>query len=277
MRRLYAILLLAVWLAAAADTGPVRFVILGDRTGEAVPGIYEQVWREAAAENPAFVVTVGDTIQGLDDARAPAEWQQVDQILKPYRRFPIYLTAGNHDIWSAASEQLFREHAGHPPHYSFDSGPVHCTVLDNSRSDEMPAGEMAFLEADLKAHASQPVKFIVSHRPSWLINIALQNPDLPLQKLARQYGVQYVVAGHIHQMLHFSLQGVTYVSMPSAGGHLRNSGKYEDGWFFAHALVEVQGTRVQFQIRELKPPHGQGRETTVDDWGMTGLVAKRSK
>jgi Icc protein len=278
VRRLYAILLLlAVWLATAADPGSVRSVILGDRTGEAAPGVYEQVWHEAAAENPAFVVTVGDTIQGLDDARAPAEWRQMEQILKPYRRFPIYLAAGNHDIWSAASEQLFREHAGHPPHYSFDSGPVHCTVLDNARSDEMPAGEMAFLEADLKAHAAQPVKFIVSHRPSWLINVALQNPDFPLQKLVRQYGVQYVVAGHIHQMLHFTLQGVTYISMPSAGGHLRNSGKYEDGWFFGHVLVERQGTHIRFQIEELKPPHGQGRVSTVDDWGMTGLVAKHNK
>ncbi len=278
MRRLYAVLLLlAVWLAAAAGPGSLRFVILGDRTGEAVPGVYGQVWHEAAEENPAFVVTVGDTIQGLDDARAPAEWRRVEQILKPYRRFPIYLAAGNHDIWSAASEQLFREHGGHPPHYSFDSGPVHCTVLDNSRSDEMPAGEMAFLNADLKAHAAQPVKFIVSHRPSWLINVALQNPDFPLQKLARQYGVQYVVAGHIHQMLHFTLQGVTYISMPSAGGHLRNSGKYEDGWFFGHVLVEAQGTHIRFQIEELKPPHGQGRVSAVDDWGMTGLVAKHNK
>jgi Icc protein len=278
VRRLYAVLLLlAVWLVAAADPGPLRFVILGDRTGEAVPGVYEQVWREAASENPAFVATVGDTIQGLDDASAPAEWQQVDQILKPYRRFPIYLAAGNHDIWSAPSEQLFREHAGHPPFYSFDSGPVHCTVLDNSRWDDIPSGEMAFLEADLRAHAAQPVKFIFSHRPWWLINVALQNADFPLQKLARQYGVQYVVAGHIHQMLHFTLQGVTYLSMPSAGGHLRNSGKYEDGWFFGHALVEVQGTHIKFQIEELRPPHGQGRESTVDDWGMNGLLAKHNK
>jgi Icc protein len=278
VRQLYGILLLiAVWIATAADPGPFRFVILGDRTGETVPGVYEQVWRETVAENPAFVLTVGDSIQGLHDDDAPAEWQQVEQILQPYRRFPIYLAAGNHDIWSSASEQLFLKHTGRAVHFSFDSGPVHCTVLDNSRSDELSSSELAYLEADLKVHAERPVKFIVSHRPSWLLDVAMQNPESAVQRLARQYGVQYVIAGHLHQMLHLSLQGVTYISMPSAGGHLRNSEKYEDGWFFGHVLVQVQGSETQFQIEEAKPPHGQGRKTTLDGWGMTGLISKHTK
>ena len=253
----------------AAD--PLRFAILGDRTGESRPGVYEQVWRETAAENPAFVVTVGDTIQGLHDDSAPSEWQQVERILDPYRRLPIYLTPGNHDIWSAVSEQLYREHAKHPLHYSFDSGDVHVTILDNSRSDELSPDELKFLESDLKAHASQPVKFIFSHRPSWIVHVALQNPDFPLHRLAKQYGVQYVVAGPVPQLLRFNLQGITYLSMPSAGGHLRASEAYADGWFFAHALVDVRGTAIRFQIEEAKAPHGQGRITAAGDWGMAGL------
>lgn len=189
-----------------------------------------------------------------------------------WNRVPLYLVPGNHDIWSAASEQLFRKYSGHPPHYSFDHGGMHVTVLDNSRSDELSPDELAFLEEDLKAHAAAPVKFILSHRPSWLIPVALHNTDFPLHKLARQYGVQYVVAGHVHQMLHFELEGVTYISMPSSGGHLRLSKKYEDGWFFGHARVAVTGHDVDFQIEELKAPRGQGRETKASDWGMTGLV-----
>jgi hypothetical protein len=31
--------------------------------------------------------------------------------------------------------------------------------------------------------------------------VALQNPNFALHQLARRYGVQYVVAGHIHQTL----------------------------------------------------------------------------
>jgi Icc protein len=249
-----------------------RFVIFGDRTGDVRPGVYEQVWREAAVEDPAFLVTVGDTIEGMNDATAPTQWQEIERILEPYRRYSLYFIPGNHDIWSTASQRLFREHAARPPHYSFDQGQAHFTILDNSRSDELSAAELSFLEKDLKTHAAQPVKLIFSHRPSWLISVAVQNPNFALHRLARQYGVRYVIAGHIHQMLRFDFEGVTYVSMPSAGGHLRGSGEYADGWFFGHALVAVRGTDINFQIEELKPVYGQGRVTKLTDWGMLGLA-----
>jgi Icc protein len=272
---LIAVLLFAlVRTGTPADLGPFRFVILGDRTGEAVPGIYEHAWQASAAEQPAFVVSVGDTIEGLNDSTAPAEWLEVERILKPYNRCPFYFAPGNHDIWSAASERLFRQYVGRPPHYSFDYGQAHFAILDNSRSDEFSAEELSFLEQDLKAHRAQPVKFIISHRPSWLVGAALQNPNFALHQLARQYGVRYVIAGHLHQMLRLDLQGVTYISMPSSGGHLRASRRYEDGWFFGHALVEVHGTDINFQIEELTSPHGQGRVTKPMDWGMLGLVER---
>ena len=246
-----------------------HFALLGDRTGEAVDAVYQQVWKSAAAEHPAFVLTVGDTIEGLHDDTAKAQWQEVQRLLAPYRKLPLYLTPGNHDIWSPMSEQLFREYAKHPPHYSFDYEQAHFTILDNSRTEDLSTEELDFLEEDLKAHASQPVKFVISHRPSWLVNVVLRNPDFRLHELAKKYGVQYVVAGHVHQMLRFELEGVTYLSMASAGGHLRGSGEYADGWFFGHARVTVRDKDIDFRIEELN-----GRVTSPSDWGMTGLVKR---
>jgi Icc protein len=268
------LLTLLLYIRAAAAPDSFRFAILGDRTGETQAGVYEQVWKEVAAENPAFVISVGDTIQGMNDTSAEAEWLEAGRILKPFRSYPLYLAPGNHDIWSEASERLFRQYAAHPVHYSFDYAQAHFTVLDNSRSDELPEQEVAFLEKDLKAHAGQPLKIIVSHRPSWLLNVALKNPNFALHQLARRYGVQYVIAGHIHQMLRLELEGVTYVSLASSGGHLRLSGVYEDGWFFGHALVEVHGKSIDLQVKELSTPHGDGRMTKLADWGMAGLVKR---
>ena len=258
-----------VSLLLAAPETSFRFVLLGDHTGEAQPGVYERVWQQAAAEAPAFVLSVGDTIEGLNDATAAGEWREALAIFNRYSRIPLYLTPGNHDVWSPLSEKLFRQYAGHPLHYSFDYGQAHFTILDNSRSDELPAAEIQFLQSDLEAHRGQPLKFVISHRPSWLLDAGLQNPDFPLQRIAKEYGVRYIIAGHIHQMLHMELEGITYVSLPSAGGHLRLSGRYEDGWFFGHTLVEVRGREVRFHIEEVG-----GRKTELSDWGMLGLKAR---
>ena len=268
---------LAAAVLAVPQPESFRFVILGDRTGDAQPGVYEQVWREAAAEKPAFVVGVGDTIEGLDDASAEQQWSQVEALLRPYRRIPLYLAAGNHDIWSEGSAALFRRHTGRAAHYGFDYGQAHFTVLDNSRSDTLPAEELTFLENDLKEHAGQRVKFIVTHRPSWLIHAALGSGQFPLHQIARRYGARYVVAGHVHQLIHAEVEDVQYLSMPSSGGHLRLSKKYEDGWFYGYAVVEVRGSEAGFEIKELRPPNGQGRVTGLEDWGKAGLKTSAAR
>lgn len=261
------LVLAIVWAAPAPDS--IRIAILGDRTGEPQPGVYEKVWERVSAEKPDFAVSVGDTIQGLKDATAEAEWQDVERGIQPYKAIRLYLAPGNHDIWSEPSEKLFRKYSGHAPHYSFDSGEAHFTVLDNSRSEAFSAEEIAYLEEDLKAHAAQPFKAIVSHRPSWILSALLGDTTFPLHVLAKKYGVRYVIAGHVHEMLHFSLEGIEYVSMVSSGGHLRASGKYEDGWFFGYATLEIRKSEATFRIHDLA-----GHETTLQDWGATGLKHK---
>lgn len=260
------------WVAYTSTPPEIRFAILGDRTGEAVPGVYEEAWRETNLDHPEFVITVGDTIQGGDDLTINAEWRQVMRLLIPYQQYRIFFTPGNHDIWSTASERAFEKYTRHPPHYSFDYGQAHFTVLDNSRSDVMPAGELTYLEKDLQLHSKQPVKFIFSHRPSWILHVVLGDSNFALHKLARRYGVKYVIAGHLHQMLHFELDGITYLSMASAGGHLRDDRAYDKGWFFAHTLVTVRGDAAQFEIKELSAPFGKSRVTTAADWGVAGLA-----
>jgi Icc protein len=265
--------LAAIFLAAAflpstwATPESFRLIVLGVRTGGAQPGVYEEVWREAANTNPAFVIGVGDSIEGLNDAKTEAEWQRFNEAVAPWRRLPLYLAPGNHDIWSAASEKLFQKYAGHPPHYSFDYAQAHFTILDNSRTDDLAADELTFLERDLKTHAAQPVKFVISHRPSWILHALVGDTNFPLHQLAHRYGVQFVIAGHVHQMLHYKVEGIDYVSMVSSGGHLRDSKKYDDGWFFGYAAAEVQGSEVAFHIHELN-----GRVTDLNDWGSAGRL-----
>ncbi len=256
---------------AGARTDTFSFAILGDRTGEAVPGVYQEAWRETALDHPDFVINVGDTIQGGDDTMLDTEWQAVEKLIEPYRKFKFFCVPGNHDVWSVASAQAFEKYTRHPLHYSFDYGQAHFTVLDNSRTEFLPAEELAFLKNDLQAHAQQKIKFVFFHRPSWIVKVLMRDPEFPLHNLARQYGVKYVVCGHIHEMLRFELDGVTYLSMASSGGHLREPKTYDKGWFFEHTLVTVQGESAQFAIKELGAPFGEGRVSRPEDWTPAGL------
>ena len=265
---LFALLL----LAGASEPDSFHFVILGDRTGESQPGVYEHLWEDLAAQAPAFVVSTGDTIEGTSDATAESQWRHMEDILSPWKRFSLYLAPGNHDIWSVRSEQLYREYSGRALHYSFDYQQAHFTILDNSRSDQLSAAELSFLDDDLREHKDQPLKFIISHRPSWILNALLDNPKFELHQIVKKYGVQFVIAGHLHQLLHVDLDGVTYVSMPSAGGHLRGAAKYQDGWFFGYASIDVKGKTAEMRMEESDAPYGQARSTKLSDWGKAGLV-----
>ncbi len=268
-----ALLLMVGTLTVYASMGnQFQFAILGDRTGEAVPGVYEKTWSAISAHHPDFVINVGDTIEGGNDLTANTEWRKIMQLIARYRPCPLFLVPGNHDVWSTSSAATFQKFAKHPLHYSFDYGKAHFTVLDNSRSDSLPVEELAFLEQDLQAHKNQPLKFVFSHRPSWILHVVLANPNFPLHRIAKQYGVNYIVAGHIHQMLRFRLDGIDYLSMASSGGHLRGDKAYKDGWFFGYSLVAVNGHSANFQIEELGPPFGRSRQSSPEDWGPAGLV-----
>lgn len=267
-------LLAATDSSAGASDGAksgFRFAILGDRTGEAVPGVYEEAWRETNADHPAFVVTVGDTIQGGNDRTGDEEWRDAKRLLAPYRRYRLFFVPGNHDVWNPASARLYERYTGRPLHYSFNYKQAHFTILNNSETDSLSPDELEYLKQDLKANADQRLKFVFFHRPSWLFHALLNNPDFPLHQIALQYGIQYIICGHLHEMLRFELGPVTYLSMASSGGHLRRPKTYNAGWFFQHTLVTVRGNTAEFAIKELKPPFGQGRVSTLKDWGPSFL------
>ncbi len=119
------------------------------------------------------------------------------------------------------------------------------------------------------------IKFVFMHRPSWIVQVVLANPEFPLHQLAKRYGAKYVIAGHIHQMLHFELEDVMYLSMASSGGHLRGTKEYKNGWFFQHTIVTVRDAAADFEIKEVGPPFGQSRVSKPTDWGPAGLNEAR--
>ena len=271
------VLLFAGVVGTRAVTEPkndFRFSIMGDRTGGATPEIYGRVWREIDMMHPDFVINVGDTIEGGNDARAESQWQDLRPIWDRYKHYPLYFTPGNHDIWSEPSLDLYKKQTGRPSYYSFNYQDAHFTVLDNSRVQTLSDDQIAFLESDLKANQDRRPKFVFFHKPYWIVFLKVQSGEFPLHQLAEKYGVNHVISGHGHQFVRMVRDGVVYMEVGSSGGSiqrgLRNGEGFAQGYFYHHVWGRVKGSKVELSVKELDGPPGRGRMFRAEEWDENG-------
>ncbi len=259
-RRLVLFVVLAVLaltsLAAAEGIVPFRFAILSDRTGGHVEGIWPKVIEAINAENPDFVVTVGDHIEGYgeDYELVEAEW---DTVLAMLRQFdaPVYMTPGNHDMWDARSEEIYVDRTGRKPFYSFDYANSHFVVLDNSRIESwasMGIRQMAWVARDLAASGAQNI-FVFYHKPLWDQTLRRGEPD-NLHEFLVNNDVDAVFCGHYHRYFCGDFGGIQYNAIGSSGGELVGNGLQPElrGEFFQYAIVDVDESGFTLTIHDLE-------------------------
>lgn len=199
---------------------PMRFAVIGDRTGGHEPGIYGQIVKEIERMKPDFVLSVGDMIEGYtgDTVAVKREWDEYKGLLEPLT-MPIYLAPGNHDIWDSTSLGLYERYIGRP-HHSFDIGGMHFIFLDNSRyytAEAFPSEQIDWLIADLEKNMDVRNTFVVLHIPYWIETIAEGKTDT-LHSLFVRYGVDAVFTGHYHSYFSGVFDGVIYTGVGSSGG-----------------------------------------------------------
>jgi len=223
----------------------LRLAIIGDRTGEHVPGIYGQIVTEIERLKPDLVMTVGDMIEGYpnDSLEISTRWREYDSLVAPLCP-PIYYTPGNNDIWSDLSERLYRQRIGRP-YYSFDFGNTHFVILDNSRwdsSEQLPREQIDWLINDLQQDRETNFTTAFYHKPFWYKSTALGKPDT-LHSLFVHYGVDAVFCGHYHEYFSGEYDGISYTCIGSSGGGTHASARGL-GYHFAWVTIDRQGIRI---------------------------------
>ena len=95
------------------------FVIVTDRTGGHRPGVFKSAMPKVNLLEPAFVVSVGDLIEGYtsDQTHLDEQWDEFEGFISQLD-VPFFYTPGNHDMSNTVMSETWRARFG-PSYYHF--------------------------------------------------------------------------------------------------------------------------------------------------------------
>ncbi|MDE2219318.1 MAG: metallophosphoesterase [Gammaproteobacteria bacterium] len=163
----------------------------------------------AMPDRPDLVIHTGD----ITHLSKPAEFDTAALLMSKLRVVELHTTPGEHDVADATASEYFNRY-GKPSanrgYYSFDHHGVHFVGLVNvlqfkpNSLASLGAGQLAWLEADLKGRSSSTPVVVFAHMPMWNIyepwGWGTADAEQALGYL-RRFGSVTVLNGHIHQIV----------------------------------------------------------------------------
>lgn len=138
--------------APEARNDTIRFAVLGDRTGLARPGVFEQAVKQTDWLKPEFIINVGDLVEGYtpDSDEVVAEWAEVDAAINAVQTLFFYV-AGNHDLGNQLALDKWKVRRGEP-YYAFSWKGALFLVLD---TEDPPADMSPEFASQFRALAAE--------------------------------------------------------------------------------------------------------------------------
>ena len=246
------------WTSLHADDAEqdFHFVIVSDRTGGARPGVFQSAIPKVNLLQPAFVVSVGDLIEGYteDQAQLDREWDEFEGFVADLDA-PFFYAAGNHDMNNAVMADAWRTRFG-PSYYHFVYKDVLFLVLNSElfgmvTEPETPvpgpwtqAEQLAFIERTLAEHPAPRWTIVLVHQPLWDYSGGPRGdwPKVEAMLGERDYTV---FAGHFHRYVKHVRQDRKYITLATTGGgsSLRG-GPYGEFDHVAWVTMTAEGPRI---------------------------------
>lgn len=242
------------------------FVVFGDRTGGPVEGVsvLADAVRDTNLLEPDLVMTVGDLINGYNEATAwmaqMTEFKAImDELLCPW--FPV---VGNHDVyWRGDGPRPAEEHEGRyemhfgPLWYAFEHKDCWFIALHSDEANpqtgernfnrpenhRMSEEQFEWLSSVLDRAKDARHVFVFLHHPRWTGGQYGDQWDRVHERLVAAGNVRAVFAGHIHRMRYDAKDGIEYVTLATVGGS--NDGTVPStGWLHQFHVVTVRDGQI---------------------------------
>ena len=232
------------------------FVIVSDRTGGARPGVFPSAIPKVNLLEPAFVVSVGDLIEGYteDQAQLDGEWNEFEGFIEDFE-VPFFYAPGNHDMSNATMAETWQVRFG-PSFYRFVYKDVLFLVLNSElfgmvhKPDTPVPGpwtqdeQLAFIERTLVEVPEPRWTIVIVHQPLWDYDGAGRGdwPKVEAMLAGREHTV---FAGHFHRYVKVVRQDSNYITLATTGGgsSLRGS-RYGEFDHVAQVSMTANGPRI---------------------------------
>jgi predicted phosphodiesterase len=199
-----------------------HFVVVSDRTGGHRARIFSQAVEQINLLQPAFVVSVGDLIEGYtkDTTKLASQWKEF-QTYAHKLQMPFFYVPGNHDMANAVETDVWKERFGRR-YYHFIYKDVLFLAVNSDDPNEDKEGRISkeqieYFQKVLKDNANVRWIFVCVHKPVWTQDNLDTNGWLDIEKALN--GRKYTVfAGHIHRYQKFVRQGMNYYQLATTGG-----------------------------------------------------------
>lgn len=195
-----------------------QFAVVSDNTGSPRPGIFKEAMEKADLLQPAFVISVGDLIEGYVDTKEElnAQWDEFMSFLDPLS-VPFFFVPGNHDVGRKLWHDVYLERVG-PSHYYFVYQDVLFLVINSNDGENMGTGygdaQLAWVKEVLDKHPDVRWTFVFQHKPFWL-----QEKDEWAKAAPLFEGRKHTFfAGHIHNYAYAERGNIQYVTLATTGG-----------------------------------------------------------
>ncbi len=205
------------------DAENFHFAIVADRTGGARPGVFRGAIDMLNLLQPAFVMSVGDLVEGYteDKDKLTRQYDEFDGIVGKLT-MPFFRTVGNHDINNDVMVKMYHARYG-KSYYHFIYKNVLFLVVstEDGGRGKVSDQQVAYLTDVLKKNQSVRWTMVFMHDP--LYRIDLHEAWGKIQTILKDRP-HTVFAGHNHLYLKEMKHGHKHFRLGTTGGGSRLRG-----------------------------------------------------
>ena len=257
------------------EANEFHFVVLGDAQFHD-PAKFNRVIDQTRQLQPAFVVQVGDLIEGYssDLDTVANEWQRFFKQIAPLAPIQFLPIPGNHDVYNAQKqvdpqlEALYEDTWG-PLYYAlpYKNALIIGLNSDSSTGANAIIGDQWSWLVKTLENSQATHKFVFMHRPPALT----QNAE-ELHKLFVRHGVSHVFYGHHHHYHYFEQDGIAYIMTNAAANSAHDHASVGS---FHHLLqVSVRGEDVAVAVINADAIHPKNAVHPEDNYDFFDLTRR---